>query len=432
MSNQRQGDNIITLPERGNSVADTIKAGVVVVTKFVSSESKKFRAYINYIDRDEAVREQHLEDYAIQELKKEVPGFGRYMDYVGNPEKASALFTADKDRLTPEEKDKLKKIFSCAQEKGSLMWQTVISFDNRWLAEQGLYDEETHIVDTKKLQEYTRGCMSRMLKKEDMSDSAVWSAAIHYNTDNIHIHIATVEPVPTRKKMTEGPYAGQARGKFKQSSIEAGKSYVVNQILQTAEQNQKINQIVRQNMLQGKRDRPLIEDKKFCKDFLRLYHALPANRQLWKYNMTALDHLRPQIDNLTRGYIEKYHGEDYKELTKLLKEQEEKQAVAYGRKSRGGYAENKIQDLYTRMGNTILKEALRYDRDAQRTVRQTVMEKGKQISSGRARRPGGLAMAAADLKRAMYYLKGSLKSDYEQYRNQQIYEREIEQGDLER
>ena len=193
-------------------MAEGIKAGVVVVTKFVSSASKKFREYINYIDRDEAVREQHLEEYTIDSLRKEVPDFGRYMDYVGNPQKASALFTADKDKLTQEEKDRLKGVFSHAQNQGSLMWQTVISFDNRFLAEQGLYDEETHIVDTKRLQEYTRGCMSRMLRKEDMKDSALWSASIHYNTDNIHIHIATVEPTPTRKKMSEGKYAGQIRG----------------------------------------------------------------------------------------------------------------------------------------------------------------------------------------------------------------------------
>lgn len=414
-------------------MAEGIKAGVVVVTKFISSASKKFREYINYIDRDEAVREQHLEEYTIDSLRKEVPDFGRYMDYVGNPQKASALFTADKDKLTQEEKDRLKGVFSHAQNQGSLMWQTVISFDNRFLAEQGLYDEETHIVDTKHLQEYTRGCMSRMLQKEDMKDSALWSASIHYNTDNIHIHIAMVEPTPTRKKMSEGKYAGQIRGKFKQSSIEAGKSYIVNQILNTAEMNQKINEIVRQNMIQGKRDNPLIKDRKLCKQFLQLYHALPENRQLWKYNMAALEHLRPQIDALSRAYIEQYHSKDYEELKKLLTEQERKQTIAYGQKSRGGFSDNKIRDLYSRMGNTILKEALHYDRDTQRTLRAAVLERS---SSGnhmvKGTRGSGRSKAASDLGRAMTDLKRNLKSDYEHYKNQRIYEQEIEAPEAER
>ena len=38
-----------------------------------------------------------------------------------------------------------------------------------------------------------------MLEKENLQNS-VWSGAIHYNTDNIHIHVATVEPSPLRKK----------------------------------------------------------------------------------------------------------------------------------------------------------------------------------------------------------------------------------------
>lgn len=31
-------------------------------------------------------------------------------------------------------------------------------------------------------------------------EHAIWSGAIHYNTDNIHIHIAIVEEYPKREK----------------------------------------------------------------------------------------------------------------------------------------------------------------------------------------------------------------------------------------
>ena len=41
--------------------------------------------------------------------------------------------------------------------------------------------------------------VSKMLKSEGL-ENAVWSAAIHFNTDNIHVHIAAVEPEPMRKK----------------------------------------------------------------------------------------------------------------------------------------------------------------------------------------------------------------------------------------
>ena len=115
-----------------------IKAGVVCVTKFCRAGSKEFQAYIDYIDREEAARTEHNNEYNL------------YADYMGNPEKTTGLFTSEKNNLNPEEKKLLKEQFSKAQENGSLMWQTVLSFDNRWLAEQGIYDLKTQMVDEKR------------------------------------------------------------------------------------------------------------------------------------------------------------------------------------------------------------------------------------------------------------------------------------------
>ena len=81
------------------------------------------------------------------------------------------------------------------------MWQTVISFDNRWLEKNGIYNSEDGFLDVRTLHEYTRVSVNAMLKKEGL-ETATWSAAIHYNTDNLHIHIATVEPIPTRPLIT--------------------------------------------------------------------------------------------------------------------------------------------------------------------------------------------------------------------------------------
>ena len=98
--------------------------GIVVVTEFCTPDSNKFQDYISYIDRDEAIRRENMDKYSL---------FGRYIDYVGNPQKASGLFTKEKEELSVEQKKALKELFKTAQENGSLMWQTVISFDNAWL-----------------------------------------------------------------------------------------------------------------------------------------------------------------------------------------------------------------------------------------------------------------------------------------------------------
>ena len=99
-----------------------------------------------------------------------------------------------------------------AQDNGSLMWQTVISFDNRWLAEHGIYDAKNNVLDERKLKEIARGGVNRMLEKEHL-ESAIWSAAIHYNTDNVHVHIATVELDTTKRNQRLCPVPGDRTGR---------------------------------------------------------------------------------------------------------------------------------------------------------------------------------------------------------------------------
>ena len=94
-----------------------INAGVVVVNQFCKNNSKLFSGYINYMERDEAVRSKNTVEFNI------------YNDYMGNPEKSTGLFTNEKDNLTHSEKRELKDVFQTAQDNESVMWQTVISFD---------------------------------------------------------------------------------------------------------------------------------------------------------------------------------------------------------------------------------------------------------------------------------------------------------------
>lgn len=349
-----------------------IKAGVVCVTKFCRAGSKEFQAYIDYIDREEAARTEHSNEYNL------------YADYMGNPEKTTGLFTSEKNNLNPEEKKLLKEQFSKAQENGSLMWQTVLSFDNRWLAEQGIYDLKTQMVDEKKIYEATRKAVSKMLKSEGL-ENAVWSAAIHFNTDNIHVHIATVEPEPMRQKKEYIQYhdvdkdgvkikepildpQGQPMkreeyvGRFKQKSIDACKSVVANELLNDRENNLKINRIIRESIVKQKQKSSLINDRELKEEFLRLYYKLPdVKRNLWNYNNNVMKARREDIDRLSELYLQRYHSKEYQELKNLLKVQELKYQQSYG-KNEKSYQETKLLDLYTRLGNQILKEMRAYDK----------------------------------------------------------------------
>lgn len=350
-----------------------IKAGVVVVTEFCRPNDNRFQGYIDYINRSKAVRNKNTAKYNL------------YQDYMGNPNKTSGLFTSEKDNLSEDEKMQLKEIFEQAQSNESVMWQTVISFDNRWLKQNGIISENDDAIDEAKLKEVARGGVNRMLEAEKL-DNAVWSGAIHFNTDNIHIHIATVEPVPMREKKeyTQYEYAYQNgkrirkpildengnpltkmeyKGRFKPKSIEKCKSYVVNELVNDKENNIKINQIIRDSIVKQKSEHPLVQDEELVKLFEDLYQKMPdCNRNLWNYNNPIMASLRNDLDNISTSYLEKYHSEEFQELRERINTQEEVYKQAYG-DSKKDYGKNKIKDLYTRLGNATLKELRKYDNE---------------------------------------------------------------------
>lgn len=367
-----------------------IKAGVVVITEFCQPGSSLFKGYINYLDRDEAVRNVHTEDYNI------------YQNYMGNPIKTTGLFSNVKNELTENEKQKMKSIFSQAQKNGSLMWQTVISFDNRWLYENGLYNGYLDKNSERKLQDTARAAVNKMLKKENM-ENAVWTAAIHLNTDNIHIHIAIVEPIPMRKVQSTKTYKSyekngekvevvsgeriEVRGKLKLSSIQECKRTVINEILNTREMNMRLNSIIRESIVQKKNERSIQNDRDLGKLFLQIYEKLPKgiDRRKWTYNSVAVTGVKSDLDRLTMMYIEKYHKEDFQILKDNLIKQSELYKKAYGGESNVSYYTGKIDDLYTRMGNAILKEMREFDRNNKvflEDKKEEIKSRSENIGSG--------------------------------------------------
>lgn len=337
--------------------------GVLLLCKFVRPESKKFNSYIEYIDRDKAVRNANF--------KK----FSAYNDYMDNPEKqrefnaesdkTSALFTEKSDRLTKEQKAILKERFATAQKNGSPLWQDVISFRNDWLEQNGLYDSKTHWLNEKQIRMVTRQAVRTRLNNEEMYDSAVWAASIHYNTDNIHIHIAVVEPNPTRQLMENEDGSVERRGKLKQSTLDKMKSTVANRIVDQSETLNYINQIIRENIIAARPDDAFVKDRELQQAFMDIYKKLPADKRQWKYNMNGIKALHPEINRLSKMYIDHYHAKDFYNLQLELDKEQAYLKSVYGsgkKEKYMDYRKNKMQDLYTRLGNSILTEMRNFDR----------------------------------------------------------------------
>ncbi|AQU77036.1 MobP2 family relaxase [Priestia megaterium] len=378
-----------------------IVPGVVVKTKFITSHHKAFQQYVEYVDRDEAK----------QEDRSVAHSFSLYQDYMGNPHKTSSLFTHKYDRLTEEQKAKLKESFEEAQNNNSIMWQDVITFHNPWLQEQGIYDARTHTVDERKLMYVTRQAMSKMLERERLNESAVWSAAIHYNTENLHIHIATVEPNPIR-----------SRGKRKPKTLDVMKSTVVNQIRDRGKNQDRINHLIRKEMVdQKKQDSSFAWRNRELKPlFLMVYNHLPQDKRQWQYSYNTIKPLKPYIDTLSEKYIKKYHQKEYQQLIKNLDKEVKELKKAYGEGTRDkgryeNYKQTKIDDLYKRMGNAFLQEMKAYDRK-QQDVKRLLDRKQSGNQTAKYKQHVPVHFSFRKIEKAF-------KSEYESWKNQQHYER---------
>lgn len=307
--------------------------GVVVVSKFLLSSDKKFKKYINYMGRDEAIRNEYFNHYSV------------YEDYMGNPEKTTGLFDNFKNIMSQSDKDKAQKLFEQAQQNGSVMWQDVFSFDNKWLEEQGLYDPLTGSLDENKIKNAVRKAINYSLKKKDMEYSAIWNGAIHYNTDNIHIHVAICEPNP---KTT--------RGKRTQKTLDTMKSVFVNELLNSKENYKDINNSIRNEIINSDKK---VKDRRLKILSKKVIKNLPDDKRQWHYGYNTMKEANKYLDEMTEYYIKTYKKDEYEELLKKLDKQEQILKEAYGeggREKYKDYKQNKIDELYKRMGNAFLSE----------------------------------------------------------------------------
>ena len=364
--------------------------GIVHKRKWVKSSSEKFSSYINYIDREEAVRNYKLDEYSL------------FNDYMGNPKKCGNLFTSDRDFLSEDESKKLKRCFSIAQENGSFMWQDVFSFDNEWLEKHGMYDRRTGALDEKRLMEAVRNSMAEMIEREKF-DSLIWSASMHFNTDNIHIHIASVELNPTRYTKEDG---------FMQyKNLYRMKSKFANTLIDRSNEQKKINDIMRNNIINGKKEISFHKDVEMKRLVTEIIKKLPEDKRQWQYGYNSLYEVKPLLDELTSYYIKNYKKDDFEELIKSLDDEEEYLKEVYGEGEKyfyKNYKKNKIDELYYRMGNALLRE-----------IKTEVIKKNDSKSFIKNYSYTNLALTAKDIKR----LKKVCDKDFEKIKNELAYER---------
>ena len=334
---------------------------IVMVCEFEKNNFKDYGGYIDYIDREETHNELDLKS----------SNYAEYLEYMDSKNRKKEkdkttvkLFTEDKDILSDEDKEKLKDAYRIAQERGSYLWKDVFSFDNKWLEENKYYNSETKQLNEGKIREAIREAMSLRIEKENLNE-AVWTADIHYNTDNIHIHTSLVELEPSKKK-----------GKLKPQTLGKMKSAFVNSLVDRNEEHDKINELMREKIVNRKKDINTFRDKEMKKQFINIIKLLPEDLRQWQYAYNSIDEARPLIDNLSKYYINNYCKEDFNELDKLLDVEVEEYKRLYGEgregKEKGKYKDyktNELDYLYKRMGNAFLTEMRSYAKEQRKDLK---------------------------------------------------------------
>ncbi len=372
--------------------------GIIVSSKFIECSAKEFNSYIDYIDRKEAIRNNAYNRYSL------------YNDYMGNPTKTTGLFNNDVDFMNEKDKENSKKLFAKAQENKSIMWQDVYSFDNHWLIKQGLYNPITKELDEEKIKRAVRKSTNYILEKDGLKDSCIWNGAIHYNTDNIHIHVAICEPNPTTK-----------RGKRTQKTLDNMKSIFANELLNDKELYKEINKNIREDIIKPKKDFSSFNDKKMKKLLLKAVKNLPKDKRHWHYEYNTMSKSNMYIDQMTKHYINTYKKDEFDTFIKNLDKQEEIFKEIYGvgsRKKYKDYKQNKIDELYKRMGNTILKEIKDYVREEELKKYENNKSKGFNLK---------INFSKSDLNK----IKKAMSNDLDSYKNMSYYEqlqRKIDNG----
>lgn len=351
-------------------------AGIILSSAFVMPGSNTYQEYLDYMERNEATRNEHFDFYNafstnnLSDSLSAIEGgnetmFSTYNDYMSNPEKTSALFTKTYDQAPNHVVHEMKNYFEEAQKNKSPLWQMVFSFRNDWLVEHHYLDAKTNRLNKEELYQATRLAIEELEKKEGLKGE--WTGAIHYNTDNIHIHIGYVEKNPTREWInythpTDPSKSGwQFKGKFLQKNIRATKRVFVNELLQNKEQLAMLETCLNHQKKMAESCREQFSQGIYEEKFLALLDKLPTNQYFWKYGFAQKHHFKQELDQLITHFLEDDGQELMEKILPKLEKISNEYEEAYGNpRNEPTYFEQKLygkNSLYSRIGNVILQEA---------------------------------------------------------------------------
>lgn len=330
----------------------------------VSSSSSNFKGFLKYMNRKGA--------FDIDKEREVQSTFKNYLLYENNPLKTDGAFSLTKDNLTKKEFRKMLKMADLAEQNKCVMFRDVVSFDNKWLEEKGLYNSKTNYLDEATLKKAIRKGVLSMIEEEGMDKSAFMIGAIHRNTDNIHAHIATSELKNSRKNyFNEHTNEFEAKYKRKLRSIKKMKSVIANTLSPNIElrkeitfYNQNMKRLVEETLNnrtieKGLKLKNLKQEQRLLN---KIYNSLPDD--LYKYkkkmqsNAIEMENTKKLVNEYINFLIESNPEiqNNYKKFELALSKEEEENKIKYGEKSTS--KSNKVDRFKNELGNKVINHMI--------------------------------------------------------------------------
>ncbi|MCR1904006.1 relaxase MobL [Lactobacillus taiwanensis] len=351
---------------KGRSKLDQITNKELNVKSIAEMNADEFEKYQDYMSRKNAIEAKsnsNLSNREKIELKKYNDFFKKYdLPSIEDDGVLPGYFTSEQEIVRNEDKPHIrKKIRECAT-AGSIMWQPIVSFDNEFLKQMKVYDPKTGYLDEAGLRKASHKMMNYLKEKEGLNP-IYWTAAIHRNTDNIHIHYALVENANSRKLQK---YKGieEPRGKFKQSTLDGMKSTFANSFFKTTDLLRDLNQ-ARQDLTKSVTEafKESITNPSFQNNLNTLVQSLPEERNLWRWgslNKKQKDKLNEVVDQVM------LEDPEYGVWTKLFTTYQNYYESLYGhsKNNKKNVTYKKWLDMRKRVGNALLSDLRRMDKKA--------------------------------------------------------------------
>lgn len=375
---ENRRSNLVTISEYSASNPGTSALAKANYTELnhhdaINLSNEDYGKYIGYMMRREALadkkQKEGLSPKEEAELKRVNDGAKKYeLPSLKKDKILPGYFSKDQATIRLKDLDKIRNKMRSAQENSSILWQDVISFDNDYLRQLNVFDPTTGYLDEDGIRKAS-AAMMKVLEVDEGLNNPFWTASIHRNTDNIHIHFGIVEAAnsrPLKKVVNRNKVHLEPKGRRKLSTIEHMKHTFANSMFDTTEllkdMNLKRNEITKAIATQYHAADNNLSFQKSLNEFVR---TLPDDKNKWRWaNLNTIQRKRlTDLVDLTMQDNPSYQSWNL-QFKKYQKHYDE--LYGHSKNADKNSAAKKWEDMKRRSGNALLKQIKEQAKEVER------------------------------------------------------------------